>query len=459
MAHKEERALVLKHLCRYEQMLAVGGPVLEKASYFSSTPAYNCVFTCLCEIYDDSGGVPDKDVLMLYIVDRASGFGIGAGGIHMLRAEVSAWYSATDFSSTFVQGIIEQVYHTEAFRELMVQVSPNDEVVDVQGHVEKAHGIMKQKLFSALAEEFPFTDYGNMYAGASVPTGIPFLDEITDGGLTGEEAMGIIVPSGCGKTTLMTQLAGGQVVASRHVAYFSSEQSMRGDITQRLYSLATGRPKDVFKVEPHLLPQDVRDLLDRAGPQWTQYFHFHDSRSVQTMDEIFQVLDTHTSQGKKPDYALIDWWGNLRLSLAKHMPEVRDAQRRREIATGWMDKLVQGCKNRGIRLVVVHQMAGADAKKGPNATITSFSAQEDTSFPNYFSFTLVMNRPDSEGNARLTSDKVRSGANSRITVHLEGAYNRFIKAGLDNNRSMPSPVSMPLPTGANILTDYSADME
>jgi hypothetical protein len=97
----------------------------------------------------------------------------------------------------------------------------------------------------------------------------------------------------------------------------------------------------------------------------------------------------------------------------------------RVAASDWLAQLIDGIKKRGSRLLVLHQLKGASAGKGPNAKPSTHDAQEDSNLNNLFEFAFATSKLDSDNKMFINCDKARSNARTSGVLQLVGDECRF----------------------------------
>lgn len=247
------------------------------------------------------------------------------------------------------------------------------------------------------------------------PTGVPPLDDLTGGGPLPGEMITFIIPSKVGKTTLGLQLSNNACLRHERVAYHSSEQAMKGDLTLRMFVHVYGKPRSFWKHRSIQATIDalMKDLTDRAAQgdaeaiielqniftrkqAWKEYFDFHDEwrskvRFKSASDFFDPIFRSKEERGEDHRYLILDWWGKFKdqyCSTAKGDEQYVMKARQSELLStikGYTEEAV----DRGIPLttIILHQLSGAAAERsnGPQNQ-SSHAAQGDKDYNNLFDF-------------------------------------------------------------------------
>lgn len=268
------------------------------------------------------------------------------------------------------------------------------------------------------------------------PTGVIILDELSEGGHSKGELAGILAPTGGGKTTLAAGILIEQAIRQNHVALFTYEQGIKGDLSERLYCLMFGdRPIDFFRYhKPNEWSDKDKEIYrDRAG-RIGRFVHVIDyadkkDQGYNGPSDIRNTLLKLAEQNNVPRYVVIDWlWPMIMRYCAGHNISAKE-DTYRTIATSFMNELGQIAKEFGITIVIFHQLSTevsrASANYKPKVTdamgFKSFSYLQDACY-------LIGNRDKETNIAWALTDKSRRGTCKEMLVRLNGAYCRFEKA-------------------------------
>lgn len=155
-----------------------------------------------------------------------------------------------------------------------------------------------------------------------IPTGIGFIDRLTGGGLVFGQHLGILGPSGGGKTVISIQLTCNLAIQGHNVLYLQFEQPVKGDpdIVSRIYSYLSGEPittfygKTVKELSPDVLEklrkmQPISDRIRCASMLDVKEEEGGVKTGAGSIQDIINVMDEAARSGFAPRVVVIDWLG------------------------------------------------------------------------------------------------------------------------------------------------------
>jgi len=77
--------------------------------------------------------------------------------------------------------------------------------------------------------------------------GLPFFDDLTHGGIGKADYIGVLGPTGGGKTLLSVQLSVQLMLLGKRVLFCNYEQGWAGDVAERFYSVISGFGRELLK--------------------------------------------------------------------------------------------------------------------------------------------------------------------------------------------------------------------
>lgn len=427
-----EKEVTLAHLLNRRHVMRPVYRQLQDMNYFIDFEDLHLIFHFACEYMKLYDRCPSYELYKLNLAGMADELNISEDVARAAMTKLGGLLQEYEWHDELVQDWIKESIKEEEMRRYKDAL----ESEDIDEALEKLPDFstsMQADPFQQITLQNPFDDLANnMEVAQRTPLGVDFLDYILDGGVCKGEAIGILAPSGGGKTTLALQIADAQVIARKHVLYISTEQKLRGDVSIRSYCLAAKAPRDAFKNGLDNVPPEIVETLEMQKKYWLQYFHFMDvsDLKIQTLEQIYKPLEDLIAQGKPPSLIIIDWWGRLRDNLTlNHVDVANKSESRARIASrDWLHNIKQKAEKYDAATVVFHQLAGAEAKKSAKSTPSVYAAQEDSNFSNMFDFAFALSNRNAMDNARLSAGKARGAAKMEATVHLDGRYCRFKRA-------------------------------
>jgi replicative DNA helicase len=114
-----------------------------------------------------------------------------------------------------------------------------------------------------------------------VPTGLEYMDKLTNDGPAPGEVVCLAGPTGGGKTTIACELAVATARDKRYVAIFSYETEIDQDLLYRIYGLLAGIPRKIMETARSAggtgtLPPEYLEKLKAALDKYGQYIQGFD---------------------------------------------------------------------------------------------------------------------------------------------------------------------------------------
>ena len=343
--------------------------------------------------------------------------------------------------------LVSHLVQMEANRKLMSQLQSNAELQELQQSVDAS-----QKLVTALEQvESPADEEEELPAVVKpfkeidklakkvvlIPTGINWLDDVTSGGGRAGEMWLILGPSGGGKTTLTVQYSSAQALMSDDTLWVTYEQSVEGDIAERMIANITDTSLDEIRdigfddldqsikdkfwaatggVDDHLVAIDMtRRKCDPSDPE--------DYGGIHSIDIELQKLK---AEGFKPKTVIIDWFGFMMSTIAANLGYDLSTCYRFK-AQEEILKALKWAKKEKVLLIFLHQLSNEASDKRPTYLANATEAQDMRSMRNYFTLVMVLGVRDVNDVCWFHSPKARRSARVKRTLQLIGDKQRFIK--------------------------------
>jgi len=299
-----------------------------------------------------------------------------------------------------------------------------------------------------------------------IPLGIHFWDEMAGGGIAGGEVFGLLGPTGGGKTVLSVSIMVGRAMRGQHVNLYQYEQSLEGDLMERICTKITNLPISTFRNKGwDELADDVKLRYLEGVQRIAKYAHPVSLACVNSggsggSEEIINHVLACDKKGRRPSLIVIDWLGAM-VQRYNALNNITGDAAYRRTAARFQDEIKRFCETEKIACIIIHQTRTDEARasytKKPKAT----DAHEHKSF----SFTLdacycLGNIDPQTKIAWFTVDKNRRGPRESVLVKLDGEMQEFRDASGDfivdhRGRFMPKDGEN-VPDGYALLEDLTS---
>jgi RecA/RadA recombinase len=264
-----------------------------------------------------------------------------------------------------------------------------------------------------------------------VPLGVGFIDMLTGGGPAFGQTTGFIMPSKGGKTSLCCQIAGAAVSRRKHVMYFQFEQQMEGDISQRIYSVATGTPVENW-AKADSIPTGALDRWKKVRSSWLHYFTIVDywidpDHPLTSLADIFNAVDERNKlrpEGETVEIIMLDWWRAMELKMGLGMSSESE-NRHRDDRSRLTKEFTGYVQSRNMRAFVFQQLTGAKADQKKPASM--YDGIEDKAWGFFWDYVFTSNRPteDNHNTVKFKLDGARHAGSSSVSQCLDPEYRIF----------------------------------
>ena len=249
---------------------------------------------------------------------------------------------------------------TDQLRKIPSIDKSNEVLNQYQQQMSKLDGNYRMRLYN------PIRDIDElMLHQERVPTGIGFIDRLTGGGLVFGQHLGILGPSGGGKTVISIQLMCNLAIQGHNVLYLQFEQPVKGDpdIVSRIYSYLSGEPITTFygkttkELNPEVLNklrkmQPISDRIRCASMLDVKEEGGH-ATGAGSIQDIINVIDEAIRSGFTPKVVIIDWLG---AAVSDFMNAGDGGDQNYPIVAEHIQDVLNGYgKDHGISIVYSHQ--------------------------------------------------------------------------------------------------------
>lgn len=272
-----------------------------------------------------------------------------------------------------------------------------------------------------------------------LPTGINWMDEITSGGGRGGELWLFLGGSGGGKTVTAVQYSCCQALMGNTTVWATYEQSLEGDISERIISYVTDESLDKIRdIGFNNLPDDIQRkfwasvagtndklvVLDMTKMKREQEADPQDYGGIYS---IWKQVKKLKEEGKQVRTVLVDWIGAMMLRVAANTG--KDLSNGfRFLAQHEIDVARDMVKKENIQVIFFHQIDSKTAAMRPTFCPGMTCAKDMHDMSNYMDIVITLGRRDTNNVCWISSAKSRRGAPISRTIQLIGEKSRFVTA-------------------------------
>ena len=291
--------------------------------FFEYDPEFNVIFIAYRDFLSKYSSRPSRHEMIDYLKDVATKGGLDEQKIRAILIafdEICKWAAEGSFSSEYVK---TKLYDAITSHEMLKVGRTMADLIDQGAYDEIVAGFSKAR--SCVLEEDPLVEYWTdanarvdrlrIKRAKVVPTGMPPVDKLIDGGMH-RGGMGMVMgSSGHGKTAILGQLAVSASLQGYITAYITLEIS--GDeIMKRADSHNTGIPvSDIPVTKRAQLAQALHKSYTNCSPPpaplFVQYFP-QKSASVAQVEEF--VVRLREERGVTLDLLVVDYLDILKMT-------------------------------------------------------------------------------------------------------------------------------------------------
>ena len=289
-----------------------------------------------------------------------------------------------------------------------------------------------------------------------LPTGIDWIDYLSGGGHCEGETIGVLGPTGGGKTLTATSMIIARCKRESHTLLVTCEQNVAGDVSTRLYTRLLddmngdllrdykdplhpdleGARVDVsfFRKYPYRSwPKVVKDRYQELKAKYSKYLHVVDfsaeidltdpkPQGMQGVKDIDLTLDTLEKQGKHVEFLLVDWLWPAVDRWFSYGNVTKRFSNRLEAAFQYIMELKQITTKRKTVTFLFHQLDTAHTRASAQTQPNCADAWNIKSFAMMLSHCYVIGNRDKESQVMwLGNDKARTNLPQYILGKMDGA--------------------------------------
>ena len=374
---------------------------------------------------------------------------------------------------------IKKVAQLDTGRKLMASISSNSDFRALEAVINKSKAAMESLDTGNKSDKVIYTPLRDIeeiaVAGSRVPTGINWLDEITSGGGREGELWLVLGPSGGGKSMWTVQYAVNQALMGNSVMWATAEQSLTGDLAERIISNVTDESLDRIRDKGfNNLDEDIQRKFwaSVAGADeklvvmdLTKYVPnmAYDPKDYGGVYSVWQEVKKHKAKGQNIKTVIIDWLGamlnNVSANTGRQLENAFQFMAQTEI-----DVARQMAKEEGLLCIILHQTDTKSQHAKPVYIPDKTCALNMHSMANFADICITLSNRDSHNILWISAVKSRRGNTISVTCKLIGDKCKFVYApgwypNTDGNFYNPAEVQLaPQQQPENEVTPFSREI-
>lgn len=339
---------------------------------------------------------------------------------------------------------IQKVAQMDAGRKIMASIGKNQDFQQLEAVINKAKqqvdDLTEREDDSAKVVYKPFQEIESLTPNTPrILCGISWLDELTSGGGREEELWLILGGTSGGKTALTIQYSCAQALMGNDTVFATYEQSLAGDLAERIISNVTGESLDNirdigFKNLPEELQRKFWASVAGADDRLTVLDMTHrtsvsayDPQDTGGIYSVWQEVKKLKAAGANVKTVLIDWMGA--------MLEVVSACTGRELESAFqfmaqreINMARKMAKEEHLLVIIFHQTDTKTQHSRPTYIPDKTCALNMHSMANFFDLCITLGNKDCHNILWANAAKSRKGNNICFPVRLIGDHSKFIAA-------------------------------
>lgn len=339
--------------------------------------------------------------------------------------------------------LIQSLVVLDTNRKISAQVLKNADLETIQKTLDSSRRVMttldnSEDLNKGRILFNPFSDIQQLAKHVvRIPTGINFLDIASSGGGRSQELWLLLGPSSGGKSTFSVQYSAAQALMGNNTLWVTYEQSMEGDLAERLIANVTDCSLD-----------DIRDIgFDNLNQEiqtkfWAAVNGSEDRLKVLDMTRmefdkddpaddsgiysVWKRIKELKAEGWTPKTVLIDWFGAM-MSMVGTITGQDLSKSYRFLAQHQIDIARKMVKDEDLMCIFTHQTDMQTQHAKPTYAPDKTNSKDMKDLCNYMDIVLTLGNRDKNNIQYFNAAKARKGSAVLQTVQMIGEKARFKK--------------------------------
>ncbi len=422
----DEQELLLIHLVRCEDVMSKAVGKLDPGDFGSAEMMDMALWKTASDYYKVYRRAVPKGIFRAEVRKHLQEF--GPVDEAMVEHRINNVFNVPDegLNPTWALRVLQRFLHDRKVVPIASQLHMGGDG-DIPAIIRKMHA-MTAKMQVSAAEAFSMknTDLSSMFSRKKkIRTGARFLDGPLGGGFQPGNMIGIIGPTGGGKTTCVQTLVSSWAMQARKSALFLYEEPAEDVIPRILISHANVNRDDVENRDWSDIPVTVRDKLVKSHDEIADFVDVVEFSGVDAgmggPDEIRQYLQDSAHKGA--ELVIVDHIGPMSIRYLQHSDKGVDPNMVRLTIKSFVDELRALSNDMGTVTVILNQV-NADAQKSNSRVPSHIDASECRTFAEHLHYCFCMGVKDEGGHCWWHLSKARNMPTSKHTLFIDGAHCR-----------------------------------
>ena len=339
---------------------------------------------------------------------------------------------------------VQKVAQMDAGRKIVASIGKNADFQQLESVINKA----KQSIDDLSdkghkSKQVVYTPLRNIDELAKfeprIPTGINWLDEISSGGGREGELWLVLGSSGCGKSMWTVQYSCAQALMGNHTVWCSYEQSLEGDLAERIIANVTDESLDKIRDKGfNNLDEEIQrkfwasvagadDKLVVLDMTKKEYNPSLDPRDNGGMYSVWQEVKKLKAEGKHVKTVVIDWIGAM-MSVIAALTGRELESAFQFMAQAEIDIARRMVKEEHLMVIFLHQTDTKSQHARPTYVPDKTCALNMKTMCNFMDLVITLSNRDNHNVLWMSAVKSRKGNTISRTVRLIGDKCKFVNA-------------------------------
>ena len=384
----EDLIFMLACLFRHEPLMLLASEKLKPAHFYQSgEKVFSLIWSAALDHYNDTKRLISKDILllklapMLQFMESGESKGQDLAATSKKLVETVFAINKEDFNTDYGRTLLGHFLTQRVARPKLMDLLLAG---DIQRLREETPKIMAECSVSvAKATDAMDPAYDDRHVEPPRPTGYAPIDQLL-GGLRTNDFVGILAPSGGGKTAIAIGLSNSVAKNWKRPIWYLTFEQPGNEITSRFLNCATALPRDQIECDKYKRSPEAAEKIAKVRAEMKSLLFIYDMTSEvmrPTADAGVGGLEAMllmTPEEERPCLIVIDYLGNA-VDATKAAGGIFTSDKR-GLYQSYMSELNTLRKRHGVTVIVNNQLSADAGSKRPTTRTDQYSAAEDRKF-------------------------------------------------------------------------------